>query len=103
MTRMVAAVGDINCVDKKGRKALMIAVHARRANNMEWLCSEVNVDTKVQDMHGCTALNYAVRKRDISLVRILAPYLDVNIQDNEGQTALMHAADTAKKLMPCNC
>ncbi len=54
---------------------------------------DININTNIVNDHGSTALHYAAKKRDTSILKaLLAHGANVNVQDYDGHMAIHHAA-----------
>ena len=60
--------------------ALMRAVYC---NNLEAVKLLMNLEAKIQDMHGLTALMIAIRERNIPIAKLLIE-IEMNCVDNFG-------------------
>jgi ankyrin repeat protein len=83
---------DINSVDGKYHTFLMTAIY----NNMNYEIIEEILKNKPNinalDIHGCSALHYAIHSENINVVKLLIAYrADVNSINIRGDSCLMYA------------
>ena len=101
LLRMLAVVkkliergADVNAQDKDGRTALMIACQetTKYADVALALLEDDNIKVDLVDEYGKTALDYASENRMTEVVKkLIERRADVNIQDENGDTALIGA------------
>ena len=89
---------DVNLQNKKGRSMLMIACDEQHVKCIEFLV-EKGVETNLQDNEGSTALMIASRRGNKNIVEQLISKgkAEVNSQDHQGRTALMHSVHFQEK------
>lgn len=96
--RLLVNSGDkeaINIQDKNGWTPLMEAAEKASVNIMELLLDN-GANTKLANKGGCTALHNAVCTRKVEVVSLLLRRMDkedIDIQDSNGWSPLMEAAD----------
>jgi ankyrin repeat protein len=83
---------DINSVDSKYHTFLMTAIY----NNMNYEIIEEILKKKPNinalDIHGCSALNYAIFNENIKIIKLLIAYkADINSINIRGESCLMYA------------
>lgn len=78
---------NVNSRNGNGGTALMLASYNGNENIVKLLLSK-NVDINAQDYDGWTPLMIAVSRNNENIVKLLLPDADVNLQNNNGSTAL---------------
>jgi serine/threonine-protein phosphatase 6 regulatory ankyrin repeat subunit B len=92
---LIARSADINVRDKRGYTALAHAIEARYDQVEDALLSKSNLDPNCRGLNGRPALLAYVWRDDKERVeKLLARGADVNLQDNDGDTALHGAAES---------
>ena len=85
---------DINVKDKRGYTALSHAIEARYGEVEEALLNRPELDPNCRGLNDRPALSaYVWRDEKASVEKLLARGADVNLQDNDGDTALHGAAE----------
>jgi len=97
--RLFRESGNVNVkTTSSNQTALMLAVQHGKADLVELLL-ENGAAVNLQDADGSTALMCAVEYQFVDIMKLLLtrPECDVNIADNEGQTAVSIATDKNRK------
>ncbi|MFA6066695.1 MAG: ankyrin repeat domain-containing protein [Candidatus Babeliaceae bacterium] len=102
---LLASEADVNATDTEGMTPLMHAINKRRLWIVHHLLSAQKQDVMVKDRRGFTALMYAAGI-DIDLVPEIIKKVDVehkneyiNMQNDEGKTALIRAIELNQPLI----
>ena len=86
---------DLNVKDKRGYTALSHALEAMYEDVVDALLNQPNLDPNSRGLNGRPALiAYVWRDNKERVEKLLAHGADVNVQDNDGDTALHGAAQT---------
>ena len=96
--QLIGKGADMNLQNSKGQNLLMIACTKGHEQCVELLL-EKGVETNLQDKEGLTALMIACKRRKEKIVQLLISKgkTEVDLQDHQGRTALMHSINTTEK------
>jgi ankyrin repeat protein len=78
---------DVNCQNDYGQTALHYASFNGLSDMVEELIKHRDIKFNIQSNNGWTALHGAVRS-NLTIVKLLIPYVDRTIQNSYGKTAL---------------
>ena len=90
--KVLCKYADINIILGNEGTALHIASRQGAEECSRWLCETCPHLLNVRNSNGYSALDLAVYYDKLSCLRILSKYVDVDIRDNDGDTALHMAS-----------
>ena len=72
---------NVNVMDNNERTPLIIACLTQKVKNMRTLCQMSEIDPNIRDCSGCTALYFAINRKNIECLKILRtlPNVDWNM------------------------
>jgi hypothetical protein len=93
---LLKAGADINACNKEGNTPLMIACYSKQPEAVSLLLKE-GANTEVRNKRGDTAFILAAEKGGIDVIRLLSK-VNINVQNNHGDTALMRVVNQDDKV-----
>ena len=92
--KLIVKDADVNKQDKNGITALIWACYAKNTDIALALLESKNIEVDLVDNNGETALHPASRQGMLAVIeKLITKGTDVNKQNRNGYTALMHACD----------